>query len=544
MARVKQEIKKQIVEELQNAPFSEADAVAGKWAKRLSKSTRTIYRYAQAAGFESGRKRRSDAETSKAGLNEETLKLIARKKFRSARTFGTKKRIIMPTKVAIEEVERDHNITINASAATVDRHLRNLRLDRFGITRRHDPMNLRSEHPNHVHQFDISVCINYHFEAKGLKIIDLFDKKEIEKTSSFKRKPLRFLLVDHYTGAFFIKYYFAQGESRDLVFDFLHEAWSSKNDLGFPFCGLPVVLYTDKTAALHSKHLENFWKELNITLLTHEAGNPQAKGMVEGWMNHSEQQFESRLREHPPASLEQLNEWVFDWSRRYQATVSHSRYGKSRFVMWSEKIGDMQLRLPPDLEIFRNLVYRAPEKRVVRYGYIRWSDEQTQKKVFVGDFAPHGATVLVSIDLWRENTLRIQYLDSEIQVEIPQYDEAGFPVSAPIIGKTFKRRADPASLRLMKEAEKLPEGREGPLEFPQPKPITYRKVKSRQVLPGAKAPLVPRSDFIEWAVKEHSYRVSISEYNLLKTEYKSRVTREQFPEMLEFLQQRAKESNE
>jgi hypothetical protein len=265
--RVKKEVLRELLSDLEGAPYRSRSAVVTRWAERLSCSPDTVYRLARRAGWFSGRKERTDAGSSKSGLDREALLLIAREKRRASRNDGNRgKRTIMYTTAAVEEVKAKHGKRITASPHTVNRHLRRLGLVNDALNRPHPHMPLRSLHPNHVHQIDASVCINYRFEERGM-VFDLFEKNKIERVVEYKKRVLRLLLLDHFSGAFFFAYVLAAGEGRAEFIDFLHECWSPK-DASFPFCGLPKILYADKTSALDSPHLADFWDSLGVELIT------------------------------------------------------------------------------------------------------------------------------------------------------------------------------------------------------------------------------------------------------------------------------------
>ena len=533
MGRIWEDVCKQIRKDFEAA--THGDGTAERWADKLNCSVPAVYRAAQRAGWRSGRKQRKDYGSSTTGITEEYLLLVARAIKRSSRTFGTETRPIMYIETAIKEVKRAHRLSVSASPATVARHLRNLRLDKQGIVSVVPYSWLRSTGPNHTHLVDASLCINYQFKETGM-VFDFFEKNKFEKTVKFKSRVQRYVLVDHYTGAFYIEYFLAQGERRADYIDFLNRAWSLKDDEGYPFCGMPKILYTDKSSALAS--LTDYFASFDVELLIHERGNPRAKGAVENWMKHIEGYFESTLYENPPKHLRDLNERAFEWSRDFQANRKHTRYHKTRFDFFVEKMPDIGLNLPPDLKIMRELAHRAPDERKVADGYIKWNN----RFIFIGDFAPHGATVQVLVNLWDSSKVRIRFEDEVFDTSVPEKNEAGQYLDAALIGEEFKRKPDPISVKLMKLAENLPEGQKGSMEFGKTK--EYKLVKGKQFSAEAPDPFVHRQTFFTWANKKLGRPLTAAEHNLVRRNYPFQVRKSTFPEMLAFIRAEIEEIKE
>jgi hypothetical protein len=130
----------------------------------------------------------------------------------------------------------------------------------------HTPM--QSLHPNHVHTFDVSVCIQYYLKNGRLGIMDERDfyKNKIENFAKIKTRLLRYLLTDHFSGAFKVRYYNTTGESAENLWNFLKWAWGVQCHEKLPFRGVPFVLLMDTGSANKSHAILNFLERLEVTI--------------------------------------------------------------------------------------------------------------------------------------------------------------------------------------------------------------------------------------------------------------------------------------
>ena len=298
---ISDETAKLIRSDFEEAQWGQGRAVAEEWAHKTKKSIATVYAAARRVGFVSGRKKRVDAGSSKIGVTEEYLALIVKEINFSARKFGTTKKFPMIVESAMRSVAYNYGVYVDASVATVTRHLRQRNLNRDGIAEPPPHIDLRSLDPNHVHMADISVCLNWHFEERNSLFIIRPNSElhfnRIETIQRIKNKILRFVIIDHYSGAFYLKYFVAKGERPEHYIEFLYEAWAEKDDLFFPFCGIPKLLYTDKGSALGSSHVRNLLTALHVDFRTHEKGNPRAQGHGRG--AHEDRPGAPRMPDRP-----------------------------------------------------------------------------------------------------------------------------------------------------------------------------------------------------------------------------------------------------
>lgn len=348
------------------ANADEKKAAVEYLAREWDLSARSVYRAARAGGWESGRRSRTDKGESR--MQPTDIQTVIKMKVASKRKS---RRLIMDTPTALEIMEDSGKVVVSAS-----RFNALMRASRStNCQLQHDidagpHINLRSLHPNHCHQFDITNCIQYFFDDKGLGHRDMKKEFYIGKPDSFKtikKKLLRFMIVDHYSGSFFCQYRYASGERSIDVAEFLLEAWRAKpNPEKYPFRGVPELLVCDRGSAAMSGMVSDMLEALLIKRSTHLPGNPRAKGSVETMMNFWEMKFESRLSSMPAPDLETLNAWALDYCvRANEKPLSRAEDGRSRSQLFLD-LPSARLRLLPPLQVCQELLHTRPEERTVR----------------------------------------------------------------------------------------------------------------------------------------------------------------------------------
>ncbi len=442
--------------ELTAAKPSDRGKIVDKYQKMTGKSPKTIYRMANEYGWSSGKKQRSDTGDSVLTRNQvlEAAKMLKR-------TQRNGKSMIMPGTVALTTLSDSPGDFPDVSASTLNRHLRLNKISKADMSAPSPHVTMRSLYSNHVHQFDTSNCVQYFFAddngGMGERDMTLFYKNKVKNFKKIRRELLRYIMVDHKSGAFFVDYFYAEGENTKDQLDFFHRAWSQKDEPHkFPFCGVPDMLITDQGSALTSAVSKNLLNRLEVKLTPHKVKNSRAKGSVERLMWLWETHFESLLREQPAPNLETLRAWAYDKALWLNATMVHRRYGTNRFSMWLKCV-EKALRLPPEYEIFQELALSDPEDRQVSGSLsIRWDGleysvrhiPQIRRKdkvdVFISPY--HQAALVVEFDKKR-------YLAHEIKKDI-----SGQPMDAPVWGVNYKSHKDTITQKTLKEADEVETG--------------------------------------------------------------------------------------
>ncbi|GFO61184.1 hypothetical protein GMST_35090 [Geomonas silvestris] len=293
---------------------------------------------------------------------------------------------------------------------------------------------------------------------------DEFYKNKLENFKKIKTPLQRYVITDHFSGFFFVKYYLADGETAENLFDFVCSAWEVKIDGRFPFRGVPIMMLMDGGCRAKAKALGlPFWEGINVLILPGKTGNSRRQGSVEVTHNIWEEWFETRLRIDPSSSLEDLNRKAFGFCLWYNATKKHSRHGFTRLSMWLS-IQNEQLRELPSREELRDLLNKPEEERTVSNGRISFQNKEFNLRSFG---IPNGAKVMVIKNLfkWREGIVTLAYENSRFEaraIEKLPAELGGFSVNAAIIGQEYKAQPETATQKANKRMDSLAYGNTDP----------------------------------------------------------------------------------
>ncbi len=246
-------------------------------------------------------------------------------------------------------------------------------------------------------------------------------------------------VTDHYSGAIFVHYVYGSEDSGNLIESFIEAIQKRPED---PMHGVPFHLMMDMGSAMTSGMFKNLARRLQVNLIAHSPGNARATGQVEKARDLIEKSFESGLKFKPIKDIEELNAQAQCWSRWYNATQIHSRYGRTRFDQWM-KITAEQLRIAPDVEMCQALVSHNPESRKVTTELTvsfkgQSYDVRNVPNVMIGE------TLQVSINPYAAETALVIFSDAdgkEVMHSVPMIkrDDAGFREDANVINEDYKR---------------------------------------------------------------------------------------------------------
>ena len=603
-----EEARRHILRALESAPYGERTAIAEKLASEFGRHRSWIYRQAVKAGLDLAKRKEPTEEQINIALElrktphrekAELVKKIAKEKgkterwvyFQAARggerygwhksrrhinidkdtlltiaqmIHGSKRkgrRMVMGVEDAVE-ILQNHGAEITLGVRQIQRLLHRLRLSRRQMQDAIDNsphVRLASLHPNHVHQFDISPAIKWYFSKTG-RLSDRDTKTDfyIKKPNSFKkirRHILRFILVDHFTGAAYVRYFYEAGERAVDVVRFWWEAWADKEEvfgyhwkdyLGkprqpgphkFPFRGIPELLILDKGSAGMANMAQSFLDGLGVPSDPHLPGNPRAKGSVEGFMNIWEQKFESRLRLYPCETLEDLNRLALIYCVYFNASKIHHRHGRTRMALWST-IRSEHLKVPPSWEICRRLAHSKPiEKRVKKDGTFRFGG----RLYFLGDTDIWGAVGQVRHNPWEHPAVDFLY-QGQIWKAVPlAVNEAGFPENAVVYGEYRQPKHTRTQKQIAQfKGRPLPEfSREADLEALAERAEPYEHIKRPgdllEVPDDRAGALVSRTQAMSQAADELGRNITPAEYQRICDEFPEQVTEAQIKQMVDFL---------
>lgn len=329
-------------------------------------SESTICRWAEKGGFRARGERR-DKGTTKVPM--QYLKEVAGRLYISRRLKGT----FTNTVADIVEQMEAAGTPPPASVSTICAQLKAHKLDKESLSKPDPHVRIDAERPNRLWEFDISNCLKYYFSKTAKRMMErdveseFYKNKLIQNAKKVKTQILRYVMVDRKTGSFFVWYYEAPGERAEDGADFLYKAFSPKKDIilrslgyehtgAYQMHGVPFILMADKGSIMKELTIRNLLeKSLNVQLELHQAGNPRAKGAVEGIMPLIENKFESILKLHNPSSVDELNKWVLSWCIKHNEQAKF-RGKYIRADLW-QKITAEELRLCPPKDVFTTCLH-------------------------------------------------------------------------------------------------------------------------------------------------------------------------------------------
>jgi hypothetical protein len=400
---------------------------------------------------------RSDRGRRRAGIDDQQLAVIAAVQ---ASSLSLRKGIVMPAKDAIE-IAVKNDMAPEVSPSLYNRWLREQSGSRRDQTAATPHIELRSLGPNHVHQVDFSLAVNWKVENNRPMYEHLIYKNKLPAAGV--PRILRLIVVDHATGCFYAHYTVSAGETVQALLEGLYYAWSEKKLNGesiarqYPFRGVPSILMADRGSAMQAGATAALMNRLGIHLNICEGA--RSKGAVEVSHNWWEAHFETRLRLQPPQSIEQLNEWAIKFAAHYCGVQRHTRHGSERSTMWAWYIGrrpESQLReLRCDFETFKAIALSEPQRckvggsRIVRF--------KSRKYRVPECFLPNTwVEVQYSPFSFPEIQVRAEgepnataHLCSPIEL-----DEFGFPATAATIGVEYKGVKHTAAVTFAHEAQR------------------------------------------------------------------------------------------
>lgn len=435
---------------LNAAEFGESTALVKAFAHRNGCANQTVWRWLSThVGYTSTRKKRADAGTTK--LPEETLMFIASSKKISVRNTGKSTK---PTAVAMNIADAN-GMNVNVSSSRINALLRNKRLDAKSQASARNHGQMRSLHPNHVHQIDPSLCLIYYMGGKQYAMTaEQFNKNKPLAMEKVKLKVWRYVRYDHASGCLDVRYFEAAGENQTSLFEFLMWTWGKQaNRLSH---GVPKRLLWDKGSANTSASIKRLLDALGVEHEAHASHHAWVKGGVEKGNDIVETHFESRLRDEPVNSIAELNAAVEKWVRDYNANAIKfvdcriRRESGERFVrdaLW-QHIQTSELIEMPERKVCAWFLHGQVVERTIRDNRISFAHPQgTGSKVYdlsqwAAEYA-QGEKVKVSPLLMGECSVRIEVarFGKEpliVQVApVSNFDAYGRDMNATIIGEAY-----------------------------------------------------------------------------------------------------------
>lgn len=442
---------------LSRAVNGEKDRIIAEYQRLTGKSPATLYRIARQHGFSSGRKKRRDAGAC--CVNDEQLRFVSALIQSTAREV---KGCIMPVSEALE-IAIDNGVVKRGqiSEERLSAILREREMNKAALDAETPSIRMASLHPNHVHVFDASICIQYYLKSgKGLGFMDErdFREKKPKNFAKIKQRIFRLILVDHFSHCLFVKYYIAAGENALMTFDFLTSAWRGGLHEKAPFRGVPNFLLMDAGSANVAKGILQLLERLEIEIPKNMPHNPRRQGSAETAQNIVETHFEARLHLEPATTIEELNEWVTDWLVHFNGNRKHRRHGMSRTACWMT-ITREQLRDMPAEDIVRDL-YAEPEvtRTVAPDNTISFRGNTYRVKHIEGIRPRLKVDVVLRPYHWPE--VAVVFGGTEYLVQPVGVLAGGFSADAAVIGEEYKAQPDTVPMKVRKVNENTAYGEE------------------------------------------------------------------------------------
>ena len=243
--------------------------------------------------------------------------------------------------------------------STVNRYLLQWNYDKESWTRQPAAVRFQAEHSNECWQFDLSPS-----DLKQIKAPPWLRPDRAAPTL------MLFSVVDDRSGVAYQEYRCVYGEDAEAALRFLFHAMAAKPADGFPFQGIPGMLYMDNGPIAKSRVFQQVMRYLKVEVRTHlPAGTDgrrvtaRAKGKVERPFRTVKEMHETLYHFHEPATEEEANAWLLNFLLRYNA-MQHRSEPHSRMEDWSENLPPAGIRAMYSWERFRTFA-REPERRKV-----------------------------------------------------------------------------------------------------------------------------------------------------------------------------------
>lgn len=244
---------------------------------------------------------------------------------------------------------------------TVNRYLAEWGYDPETLGIQQTVTRFQATHSNECWQFDLS--------PSDLKHLD----EQPAWASERKGRPILMLysVVDDRSGVSYQEYHLVYGEDVGAALRFLFNAMSPQQIEGFPFQGIPQIIYMDNGPIAKSRLFRRVMEErLGIELRCHEPRGKggrrttsRSKGKVERPFRTVKEVHETLYHFHKPSNEEEANTWLMNFLLRYNAQ-KHRTEEHSRLEDWLQNLPPSGLREMCSWERFCSFA-REPESRTI-----------------------------------------------------------------------------------------------------------------------------------------------------------------------------------
>ena len=243
--------------------------------------------------------------------------------------------------------------------STVNYYLKVWGYDHTSLTRQPPAVRFQAEQSNQCWHFDLSPS-------------DLKHLKNPPWVQSGKGNPqlMLYSVVDDRSGVCYQEYRCVRGEDAETALRFLFNAMSAKTIEGFPFQGIPQMLYMDNGPIAKSRVFQNVMDCLGVKVTTHlpkgkdgRRVTARAKGKVERPFRTVKEAHETLYHFHQPETESEANRWLHQYLLHYNSQP-HRQSNHSRLEDWLKHIPAQGLLEMCTWERFCTFA-REPEQRKV-----------------------------------------------------------------------------------------------------------------------------------------------------------------------------------
>jgi len=243
--------------------------------------------------------------------------------------------------------------------STISRYLTRWGYDTRAMTIEPPSVPFQAIHSNDCWQFDFSPS-------------DLKKLKGDKSTRPGEKSPTLMLasVVDDRSGICYQEYHAVHGENTMTALRFLFNAMAPKKHKDCPFQGIPNLIYLDNGPVAKSKLFKRVMAHLSVEIRTHmpkdrdgRRTTARAKGKVERPFRTVKDTLETLYHFHEPNSLEEANEWLRQYLKRYNS-MPHRSEDHSRLEDWLKQHPPNGFREMCKWERFCTFA-RDPEQRKV-----------------------------------------------------------------------------------------------------------------------------------------------------------------------------------
>lgn len=208
---------------------------------------------------------------------------------------------------------------------TVNRYLKTWGYDHLTMTRQPPAVRYQADYSNQCWHFDLSQS-------------DLKHVKQPLWLEPGRGNPLLMLysVVDDRSGVCYQEYHCVYGEDVEAALRFFFKAMTAKDMDGFPFQGIPEMIYADNGPITKSRIFQNVMSCLGVKLATHmpegkdgRRVTARSKGKVERPFRTVKEAYETLYHFHEPENEVEANLWLRQYLLHYNdqpdRSEEHSR---------------------------------------------------------------------------------------------------------------------------------------------------------------------------------------------------------------------------